>query len=91
MKVVREYILRVITRNNYIFFSISSSVVLYEMMDVYYAYCSNGLMIHVSRIIVTPLKLIQGWISCSVVSDSETPRTVDHNLLCPWDSPRQEY
>ena len=57
------------------------------MMDVYYTYCSNGLMILISRIIVTPLKLIQCCVSRTVVSDSETPWTVDRNLLCPWDSP----
>ena len=72
MKVIREYILRVITRTNYIFFFYFFKCC-YEMMDVYYTYCSNGLMIHVSQITVTPLKLIQCYVSCSVVSDSETP------------------
>ena len=27
------------------------------------------------------------WFSCSIVSNSVTPWTVAHHLLCPWDSP----
>ena len=29
-------------------------------------------------------------VSCSVMSDSVTPGTVDHQLLCPWGAHKQE-